>query len=60
MPSRKRGMIFGAAQIMFLKGADLLPFRSAVTPAVESRHEQVRKLRDDMMSGIGEERGIDR
>ena len=58
-PSRKRGMIFGR-QIMFLKGADLLPFRSAVTPAVESRHEQVRKLRDDMMSGIGEERGIDR
>src|SRR6476620_2551265 len=29
-------------------------------PAVESRHEQVRKLRDDMLSGIGEERGIDR
>ena len=45
---------------MFLKGADLLPFRSAVTPAVESRHEQVRKLRDDMLSGIGEERCIDR
>ena len=45
---------------MFLKSADLQPFRSAVTPAVESRHEQVRKIRDDMLSGIGEERGIDR
>ena len=29
-------------------------------PAVESRHEQVRKLRDGVLSGIGVERGIDR
>jgi hypothetical protein len=48
------------AQIMFLKSADLLPFRSAVNAAVESRHGQVRKLWDDMLSGIGVERGIDR
>jgi acetate CoA/acetoacetate CoA-transferase alpha subunit len=41
------------AQIMFLKSADLLPFRSAVNAAVASRHEQVRKLWDDMLSGIG-------
>ena len=39
------------AQILFLKSADLLPFRSAVNAAVESRHEQVRKLWDDMLSG---------
>ena len=48
------------AQILFLKSADLLPFRSAVNAAVESRHAQVRKLWDDMLSGIGVERGMDR
>ena len=32
------------AQIMFLKSADLLPFRDAVNAAVESRHAQVRKF----------------
>ncbi len=48
------------AQILFLKSADLLPFRSAVNAAVESRHAQVRKLWDGMLSGIGVERGIDR
>jgi hypothetical protein len=48
------------AQILFLKRADLAPFRSGVNAAVESRHTQVRKLWDDMLSGIGLERGIDR
>ena len=48
------------AQIIFLKSADLMPFRSAVNTAVASRHEQVRKLWDAMLSGIGVERGIDR
>jgi hypothetical protein len=48
------------AQILFLKSADLLPFRSAVNAAVENRHAQVRKLWDDMLSGIGVERGMDR
>jgi hypothetical protein len=48
------------AQILFLKSADLLPFRSAVNAAVESRHAQVRRLWDDLLSGIGVERGIDR
>jgi hypothetical protein len=48
------------AQILFLKSADLLPFRSAVNATVESRHTQVRKLWDDMLSGIGVERGMDR
>ena len=45
---------------MFLKSADLLPLRSAVNTAVESRHEQVRKLWDDMLSSIGVERRKDR
>jgi hypothetical protein len=48
------------AQILFLKNADLLPFRGAVNATVESRHAQVRKLWDDMLSGIGVERGMDR
>jgi hypothetical protein len=48
------------AQILFLKSADLLPFRDAVNAAVESRHAQVRELWDDMLSGIGVDRGIDR
>jgi hypothetical protein len=47
-------------QILFLKSADLLPFRGAVNAAVEGRHAQVRRLWDDMLSGIGVERGMDR
>ena len=45
---------------MFLKSADLLPLSSAVNTAVESRHEQVRKLWDDMLSSHGVERRRDR
>ena len=48
------------AQIMLLKSADLLPLRHAVSTAIESRHEQVRKLWDDMLSSIGIERRKDR
>ena len=48
------------AQIMFLRSTDLQPLRSAVNAAVESRHEQVRKLWDDMLSSIGVERRKDR
>jgi hypothetical protein len=48
------------AQILFLKRAGLLPFRSAVNATVESRHAQVRRLWDDILSGIGVERGMDR
>jgi hypothetical protein len=47
------------AQIMFLKNSDLLPLRNAVSTAIESRHEQVRKLWDDMLSSIGVERRKD-
>jgi hypothetical protein len=42
-----------AGAIMFLKSADLLPLRVAANAAVECRHEQVRKLWDDMLSSIG-------
>jgi hypothetical protein len=43
------------AQIIFLKSADLLPVRDAVSTAVENRHEQVRSLWDAMLKGIGVE-----
>jgi len=45
------------AQILFLKSVDLLPLRDAVTTTVESRHLQVRKLWEEMLAGIGVERG---
>jgi hypothetical protein len=35
------------AQIIFLKGQDLLPYRGGVNAAVESRHLQVRTLDRD-------------
>jgi hypothetical protein len=44
------------AQIMFLKGQDLLPFRDVVNAAVERRHQEVRELWDTMLGGIGIER----
>jgi hypothetical protein len=44
------------AQIMFLKSADLLPLRNAVTAAVEGRHLQVRELWQEMLAGIGVDR----
>ena len=40
------------AQILFLKGPDLLPFRDAVSAAVERRHVQVRKLWLEMLAGV--------
>ena len=45
------------AQILLLKGQDLLPYRDAVNTAVEDRHRQVRDLWDVMLKGIGVERG---
>jgi hypothetical protein len=48
------------AQILFLKSADLQPFRSAVNATVESRHAQGRRLWNEMLTGIGVERGMDR
>jgi hypothetical protein len=44
------------AQILFLKGQDLLPHRDAVNTAVGERHRQVRALWDTMLRGVGVER----
>ncbi len=40
------------AQIMFLKGESLVPFRDAVSAALERRHTEVRKLWLEMLEGI--------
>jgi hypothetical protein len=44
------------AQILFLKGQDLLPYRGSVNAAVEDRHRQVRDLWDAMLRSIGVDR----
>jgi hypothetical protein len=41
------------AQIVFLKGQDLLPYRAAVTAAVERRHAEVRRLWTKTLEGAG-------
>jgi hypothetical protein len=41
------------AQILSLKGADLVPFRDAVNAALERRHTQVRELWRDMLQSVG-------
>ncbi|WP_342731677.1 hypothetical protein [Bradyrhizobium sp. B117] len=41
------------AQILFLKGADLAPYRDAVSAALEQRHAGVRKLWRETLAGIG-------
>jgi hypothetical protein len=47
------------AQILFLKGEGLLPYRDAVSAAVEQRHQQVRDLWAAMLRGIGVERRVE-
>jgi hypothetical protein len=41
------------AQIMLLKGPNLMPFREAVSSALERRHAQVRKLWTEALEGVG-------
>ncbi|OPY94573.1 hypothetical protein A5906_13505 [Bradyrhizobium sacchari] len=41
------------AQILFLKGSDLLPFRDAVSAALERRHAEVRRLWSETLGSIG-------
>jgi len=41
------------AQILFLKGPDLLPFRDAVSAALERRHVELRKLWAEALEGVG-------
>ena len=40
------------AQIIFLKGERLVPFRDAVSSALERRHAEVRKLWREMLASI--------
>ncbi len=41
------------AQILLLKGADLAPFRDAVSATLERRHTEIGKLWGDALAGIG-------
>ncbi|MET4479922.1 hypothetical protein [Bradyrhizobium sp. F1.13.3] len=41
------------AQILFLKGPDLLPFRDTVSTVLECRHTELRKLWHDTLASLG-------
>jgi hypothetical protein len=41
------------AQILFLKGPDLMPFRDAVSAALERRHAEIRKLWNGTLASVG-------
>ena len=41
------------AQILFLKGPELVPFRDAVSAAVATRHAEIRKLWTEALEGVG-------
>ena len=41
------------AQILYLKGPELAPFRSAVSSALERRHAEIRKLWTEALEGVG-------
>ena len=41
------------AQILFLKGESLVPFRDTVNSALECRHTEVRKLWSEALEGVG-------
>ena len=41
------------AQILLLKSAELVPFRDAVSSAVERRHAEIRKLWAEALEGVG-------
>jgi len=41
------------AQILFLKGRELVPFRGAVSIALERRHAEIGKLWAEALGGIG-------
>lgn len=40
-------------QILLLKGPELVPFRDAVSSALERRHAEIRKLWTDALEGVG-------
>jgi hypothetical protein len=41
------------AQILYLKGPDLVPFRDSVSAALERRHGEVRRLWREVLDSIG-------
>lgn len=41
------------AQILLLKGPELVPFRDAVSSALERRHAEIRKLWTEALEGVG-------
>jgi len=41
------------AQIQFLKGQELLPFRDVVSAALAKRHAEIRKLWAEALEGVG-------
>ena len=41
------------AQILFLKGPELVPFRNAVSSALERRHTEIRKLWTEALESVG-------
>jgi hypothetical protein len=41
------------AQILFLKGPELVPFRDAVSSALERRHTEIRKLWTEALESVG-------
>jgi hypothetical protein len=41
------------AQILFLKGESLVPFRDTVNAALEQRHAEVRRLWADALESAG-------
>jgi len=51
-----RGAIH-AQIVLFLKSTDLLTIREEVTAAIESRHRQLDKLWQEVLSGFGIARG---
>jgi hypothetical protein len=41
------------AQILFLKGPELVPFRDAVSSALERRHAEIARLWAEALEGVG-------
>jgi hypothetical protein len=41
------------AQILFLKGPELVPFRDAVSAALERRHTEIGRLWAQALEGVG-------
>jgi hypothetical protein len=41
------------AQILLLKGPEFVPFRDAVSSALERRHAEIRRLWTEALEGVG-------